>query len=139
MTMTVTPRPTGHPGYSQTLPRQPESAAEARRLVRTALAAWRMGGVAEDAVTVVSELVANSVEHARWGAIRVVVGRPTANMVRLGVVDRSKVLPILRTEFTGVPLRGRGLVIVDRLTARWGTELYPWGKQVWGELWVEGR
>ncbi|MET7610324.1 ATP-binding protein [Streptomyces seoulensis] len=98
-----------------------------------------MGGVAEDAVTVVSELVANSVEHARWGAIRVVVGRPTANVVRLGVVDRSKVLPILRTEFTGVPLRGRGLVIVDRLTARWGTELYPWGKQVWGELWVEGR
>ncbi|MFD4725454.1 ATP-binding protein [Streptomyces seoulensis] len=98
-----------------------------------------MGGVAEDAVTVVSELVANSVEHARWGAIRAVVGRPTANVVRLGVVDRSKVLPILRTEFTGVPLRGRGLVIVDRLTARWGTELYPWGKQVWGELWVEGR
>lgn len=38
-----------------------------------------------------------------------------------------------------VPVHRRGLVIVDRLTARWGTELYPWGKQVWGELWVEGR
>ncbi|MGV9317865.1 ATP-binding protein [Streptomyces sp. NPDC003660] len=139
MTVIVTPRPTGHPGYSQTLPRQPESAAEARRLVRTALAAWRMDGLVEDAVTVASELVANSVEHARCASIRVIVGRTTANTVRLGVVDRSKVLPVLRTEFSGVPLRGRGLLIVDRLTARWGTELYPWGKQVWGELWVEGR
>nr|WP_244333859.1 ATP-binding protein [Streptomyces seoulensis] len=139
MTVTVTPHPTGHPGYSQTLPRKPESAGEARRLVRTALAAWRMDMLIEDAVTVASELVANSVEHARSASIRVVVGRPTPNTVRLGVVDRSKVLPVLRTEFTGVPLRGRGLLIVDRLTARWGTELYPWGKQVWGELRVEGR
>ncbi|MFI9392042.1 ATP-binding protein [Streptomyces bauhiniae] len=137
--MTATPRPTGHPGYSQTLPRQPESAAEARRLVRTALAAWRMDGLIEDAVTVTSELVANSVEHARCASIRVIVGRPTANTVRLGVVDRSKVLPVLRTEFSGDPLRGRGLLIVDKLTARWGTELYPWGKQVWGEFWAEAR
>ncbi|MFF7384223.1 hypothetical protein [Streptomyces griseoluteus] len=51
----------------------------------------------------------------------------------------TQVLPILRTEFTGDPLRGRGLLIVDRLTARWGTEMYAWGKQMWGELWVEGR
>ncbi|MFJ5018593.1 ATP-binding protein [Streptomyces griseoluteus] len=71
--------------------------------------------------------------------VRLIVNRPTSNMVRLGVVDRSKVLPILRTEFTGNPLRGRGLLIVDSLTCRWGTEMYPWGKQVWGELWMEER
>ncbi|MFD8673184.1 ATP-binding protein [Streptomyces seoulensis] len=98
-----------------------------------------MDGLIEDAVTVTSALVANSVEHARCASIRVIVGRPTADTVRLGVVDRSKVLPVLRTEFSGDPLQGRGLLIVDRLTARWGTELYPWGKQVWGELWAEAR
>ncbi|MDX3067670.1 ATP-binding protein, partial [Streptomyces sp. ND04-05B] len=35
MTVTATPRPTGHPGYSQTVDRVPESAGVARRLVRT--------------------------------------------------------------------------------------------------------
>ncbi|MBJ7905128.1 ATP-binding protein [Streptomyces sp. DSM 110735] len=34
---TTRARPTGHPGYSETLPRDPKSAATARRLVRVAV------------------------------------------------------------------------------------------------------
>ncbi|MGW4079557.1 hypothetical protein ACWELB_39825 [Streptomyces asiaticus] len=37
MSVTATPRIKGHPGYSQTMRRAPESAEVARKLVRTAL------------------------------------------------------------------------------------------------------
>ncbi|MGW3305866.1 ATP-binding protein [Streptomyces sp. NPDC001073] len=139
MTVTVESRPTGHPGYSTTLPREAESAAIARSLVRTALAAWHLEELTEDAVTVMSELVANSVDHARLASIRVIVNRPTDNWVRIGVVDRSRAVPMMQTESNGDPTRGRGLVIVDALADRWGTDIYRWGKQVWGELRVRDQ
>ncbi|MFJ1600213.1 ATP-binding protein [Streptomyces sp. NPDC088261] len=137
MTVTATPSPTGHPGYSQPLPRQPESAAVARRLVRTALAAWGLEDQIDDATAVITELVSNAVDHGRLSSIRVIVSRPTENWIRLGVVDRSKAIPMMRTDSNGDQIRGRGLVIVNSLTERWGTDLYPWGKQVWGEMRVE--
>ncbi|MER6153022.1 ATP-binding protein [Streptomyces hirsutus] len=134
MTATATPRPTGHPGYSETLPREPESAAVARRLVRTALATWGLEDRIDDAMVVITELVSNAVDHSRLASIRVIVSRPSESRVRLGVVDRSKVVPTMRTDSNGDQVRGRGLVLVDSLTERWGTDLYRWGKQVWGEL-----
>ncbi|MGA5027329.1 MULTISPECIES: ATP-binding protein [Streptomyces griseoincarnatus group] len=111
-----------------------ESATVARRLVRTALAAWGLEDQMDDASLVITELVSNAVDHGRLPSIRVIVSRPTANRVRLGVVDRSKAVPMMRTDSNGDQLRGRGLVLVDALTERWGTDLYGWGKQVWGEL-----
>ncbi|MET9778492.1 ATP-binding protein [Streptomyces sp. NPDC006367] len=134
MTVMATPRPTGHPGYSETLPREPESAAAARRLVRTALAAWGLEEQTDDAMVVVTELVSNAVEHGRLSSIRVVVSRLTDNHVRIGVVDRSKSIPVLRTDSDGDQVRGRGLLLVDALAERWGTDLHRWGKQVWAEL-----
>ncbi|WP_411075200.1 ATP-binding protein [Streptomyces sp. cmx-4-7] len=134
MTVTATSRPTGHPGYSQTLPREPQSAVAARRLVRAALTVWGLESLIDDATLVVTELVSNAVDHGRLPSIRVLVSRPSANRVRVGVVDRSKTVPVLRTDSNGDQLRGRGLVLVDALTEQWGIELYRWGKQVWAEL-----
>lgn len=134
MTVTATPHPTGRPGYSQTLPREPESAAVARRLVRTALIAWGLEEHIDDAMLVITELVSNAVHHGRLASIRVVVTRPAEHRVRLGVVDRSRALPVMRTDSDGNRLRGRGLVLVDALTERWGTDLHQWGKDVWAEL-----
>ncbi|MFF8884092.1 ATP-binding protein [Streptomyces flaveolus] len=128
------PRPTGYPVYSETLPREPQSAAVARRLVRTALAAWGLEHQIDDATVVITELVSNAVEHGRLSSIRLIVSRPTEGRVRLGVVDRSKSIPMMRTDSNGDQVRGRGLVLVDALTELWGTDLYRWGKQVWGEL-----
>ncbi|MFJ2951517.1 ATP-binding protein [Streptomyces sp. NPDC087226] len=87
MTVMATPHPTGSPGYSETLPRKPESAAVARTLVRTALAAWGLEEHIDDAMVVITELVSNAVEHGRLASIRVVVTRPAEHWVRLGVVD----------------------------------------------------
>ncbi|MFV0127013.1 ATP-binding protein [Streptomyces sp. HMX112] len=130
---TTRARPTGHPGYSQTLPREPGSAAIARRLVRVALTAWGLDDLAEDGALIVAELVANAVRHARRDSIRVVVERPGASRVRIGVVDLSKALP-MRGEPGPEDEGGRGLVLVATLAADWGTEPLPWGKRVWAEL-----
>ncbi|MEU1800605.1 ATP-binding protein [Streptomyces sp. NPDC019937] len=136
--MTATPRPKGHPGYSEVLPRVPESAEVARRLVRAALAAWGQEELIEDAALVVTELVSNAVRHAPLSVIRVIVTRPTDTLIRVGVVDRAHSVPLLRTDSNGDDTRGRGLLLVEAYTDQWGTEVYPWGKQVWGELKCKG-
>lgn len=126
-------RPTGCPGYSETLPREPGSAAVARRPVRAALAAWGMEELTDDGALIVSELVSNAVRHARSHAIRVTVTRPGPSRVRIGVVDKSTRLPELgepRDEDEG----GRGLPLVRALARDWGTDSLPWGKRVWAEL-----
>ncbi|MEK9520684.1 ATP-binding protein [Streptomyces venezuelae] len=133
-TSLVTSCPTGPPAYSQTLPRDARTAAVARRLVRTALTLWGLDSLAEDATLVMTELVSNAVDHSRLPSIRVIVSRPSANAVRVGVVDRSRALPTLRTDSDDDEPRGRGLLLIDTLTDDWGTELYRWGKQVWAEL-----
>lgn len=132
--MTVTAsRPIGHPGYSETLPREPESAATARRLVRVACATWGLEELTEHGALVVSELVANAVRHARSRSIRVTVARPRAACLRIGVVDRSKVLPEPR-EPGDADEGGHGLALVAELADGWGTDPLPWGKRVWAEL-----
>ncbi len=123
---TTRARPTGHPGYSETLPREPESAAIARRLVRVALSVWGLDDLAEDGALIISELVSNAVQHARRESIQVVIDRPGSARVRLGVVDFSKVPPV-RREPDPERESGRGLALVGELAETWGTEPLPWG------------
>ncbi|WP_332112862.1 ATP-binding protein [Streptomyces sp. ActVer] len=132
--MTATPSPTGHPGYSQTLDRVPESASVARSLVRTALVAWHQEHLVEDALNVITEPVSNAVDHARRPSIRVVVARPSDGWIRLGVVDRPRDIPEMRLDSNEDQIRGRGLVLVEALSDLWGTDLHRWGKTVWAEL-----
>ncbi|MEU0411739.1 ATP-binding protein [Streptomyces griseorubiginosus] len=128
-------RPTGHPGYSETLPGLEESADVARQLVRVALAAWQLEDLTDTGVLLVTELVANAVKHTNSRHIRVVVSRPSEAWVRIGVSDRSRTMPEIRkSNGDSLPTGGRGLVLVDALADRWGTDLRWWGKHVWGEL-----
>ncbi|WP_376735799.1 ATP-binding protein [Streptomyces broussonetiae] len=90
-------RQTGCPGYSETLPREPESAAAARRLVRTACFVWGLDDLSEDGALVVSELVSNAVRHARRDTIRVGIDRTGAGRVCVGVVDFSKTRPVRKS------------------------------------------
>lgn len=126
-------RPTGHPGYTQTLPCAAESAEPARNLVRTALSVWGMPHLEDDGALVVTELVANAAQHTHGHVIRVSVSRPAPGLVRIDVVDRSQKRPERRTagEYSE---NGRGLALVELLTDRWGTDLLPFGKRVWGLL-----
>ncbi|MGC5565355.1 ATP-binding protein [Streptomyces sp. FR-108] len=133
-------RPTGVPGYSETFPCLPSSALSARRLVRIALTNWRLQQLVDDAELVVSELVSNAVRHTSSRVIRVTAAWPMDTRVRIGVVDRSRTIPHLQyADRDHIRPHGRGLLMVDALTYRWGTDLYPWGKMVWGDLAVEAQ
>ncbi|QHF96210.1 MULTISPECIES: ATP-binding protein [Streptomyces] len=133
MTVTATFRPTGHPGYSETLPRKPESAAVARRLVRAACAAWGLERMGEDGAVIVSELVTNAVQHARGESVRVMVQHAGRGTVRVAVADLSRARPVEREAGHGDE-DGRGLLMVMGLAADWGTDERRWGKIVWADL-----
>ncbi|RMI44438.1 ATP-binding protein [Streptomyces triticirhizae] len=133
MTVTASARPTGHPGYSETLPCEEASISAARRLVRTALLAWGLDELAEDSSVIVSELATNTVRHTGCRHMRVTISRPTPDWVRVAVVDKSRTMPDPRTA-SGTDTDGRGLIVVEALSDRWGTDLLRWGKRVWAEL-----
>ncbi|WP_029391206.1 ATP-binding protein [Streptomyces xiaopingdaonensis] len=133
---TTPARQTGRARYSETLPRQPESAATARRLLHAACAVWGLNDLAEDGALIVSELVANAVQHARRESIRVVIDHRDAARVRVGVADLSRARPV-EHEADGSEEGGRGLRLVAALAADWGTDERRWGKIVWADL--EGR
>ncbi|MFI1092716.1 ATP-binding protein [Streptomyces sp. NPDC020917] len=133
MPVTKTTSPTGHPGYSETLKCTSESTEAARRLVRTALATWDLEALVDDAVLIVSELVTNAVRHTPSLLIRVSITRSAPGLVRIDVVDRSQ-RPPLRRRTDEYSENGRGLTLVDRLTAHWGSDPLPFGKRVWAVL-----
>jgi serine/threonine-protein kinase RsbW len=110
-----------------------ESAPRARRLVEAVLQTWDVPHLAEAALVVVTELVANAAYHARAESIRVTVTRLDERAVRVAVVDKSRALPHLRPASPGEE-HGRGLVLVEAMSARWGVDTLPWGKRVWAEL-----
>ncbi|MCK8677990.1 ATP-binding protein [Streptomyces lichenis] len=123
------------PGYWEMLPRERESAAVARELVRAALDRWGLTELVDDAALVVTELVANAVDHAPDGAtIRVAVIRIRTTRIRISVVDgAAHRLPPLRAAGPDAE-RGRGLLLVEALSDQWGVDLLPWGKRVRADL-----
>ncbi|MCX4851339.1 ATP-binding protein [Streptomyces sp. NBC_00893] len=102
------------------LPREPETAAEARRLVRVSLSAWGLDDVADPAELVISDFIANADRHARGPVVRVIVERPAGDRVYLGVVDRAPNGVPQQQEPDAGAVGGRGLMMVDALTDRWG-------------------
>jgi serine/threonine-protein kinase RsbW len=114
-----------------------ESAEAARKLVKTALAAWHLDELTDSGALLVTELVANAVKHTNTRNIRVVVSRPSERFVRIGVVDKARAMPQMVKPSDDLLTSGRGLLLIDALAERWGTDVYRWGKQVWAELHCE--
>ncbi|MER7841647.1 ATP-binding protein [Streptomyces sp. NPDC096040] len=121
------------PTATRSLPRLAESVPVARHLVRKALADWQLTGLDDVAELVVTELVTNSVRHARSTTIRVTVRRLDGGKVQVAVVDMSRTMPVLLPP-TEDAVDGRGLAIIDAVSVQWGTDLLPWGKRVWADL-----
>lgn len=110
----------------------PTAVSAARHFVAAVLARWQLGdAVTDDALLVTSELATNSVAHA-MSAFRISVGR-AAGLVRILCEDITRDEPEMRGAVVDSP-GGRGLLIVDRLAARWGCERAGDGKAVWAEL-----
>jgi anti-sigma regulatory factor (Ser/Thr protein kinase) len=105
--------------------------------VRAALASVHVGGWSlEDGLLVASELVTNAVEHSGCAGahrLNVEIGR-RGNNLRISVHDPglsgAAAEPV---EGVNPGPGGRGLRIVELLSARWGSER-PDGYRVWAEL-----
>lgn len=108
-----------------------ESVAEARSWVRSRLTGWQVGGLAELAELLASELVTNALRHAS-GPIEL-SALLLDDVVTLAVRDAETPLPRLRKAVDSDE-GGRGLQLVSLLAARWGARPTTAGKVVWCEL-----
>jgi len=115
------------------LPADPTAPGRARALLRGAAREWDIDDeLCQDAAMVVTELVANAVDHART-ASTLTVGVDSEGL-RVAVRDaRTGPAPEPRPIDAGAP-RGRGLQMVDALSARWGVTSHADGKTVWAVL-----
>jgi anti-sigma regulatory factor (Ser/Thr protein kinase) len=135
---------------SFTLTALPSAAFWARRHTEEMLRNWGLPAAAEMAVLVVSELVANAVKATAGGLDeserRLYDRKPNAlpyeRVAALGTVrltvscDRTRILVEVWDGGDGVPVRaspaddaesGRGLLLVDSLSTRWGWYPVPDG------------
>jgi anti-sigma regulatory factor (Ser/Thr protein kinase) len=118
-----------------TLPDGPEGASFARRAMARAAEFWRLDReLTETALLLVSELTTNAIRHGT-PPVRLSL-RLDRDRLRVEVSDGSPTLPEL-SQPGADQISGRGLQIVQLLSARWGAcaaPRRPGGKTVWFEL-----
>ncbi|GAA2817678.1 hypothetical protein GCM10010441_47760 [Kitasatospora paracochleata] len=116
------------------LPYEPQSAAAARRLVRTTLRGWELEDLVEAGELIVSELAGNAVKTGCWRRMTVAVELVTNGCVRISVRDGSRTLPCL-IDAGPAAEDGRGMALIHHLTrGHWGAELETYGKTVHADL-----
>ncbi len=107
-----------------------QTAGQARRLVRRALARWDLDELTDSVELLVSEVVTNAVRYAeRPVTLRLL----RTDVLRVEVGDDVPQLPRLR-QARATDEGGRGLYLVNRLARRWGATRLSGGKVVWFEL-----
>lgn len=115
------------------LPAIPPSIPVARHLVLELLRLWGAPQDWDDAALVVTELVANVVDHVQGEANLTLELTRSESWLRIAVVDGSSVRPVVQ-ELSHGRARGRGLRLVDAIVDRWGVEDHRGGKRIWFEL-----
>ena len=121
-------------GLSMTLPAEPLAAGLARQATQQALIVWRLTHLSDVAILLVSELVTNSVRHARTAASEIWFRLETdGDWLCIEVEDADPRHPQPRT-LTGPEESGLGFVLVDSLADKWGVYETEIGKTVWAEL-----
>jgi anti-sigma regulatory factor (Ser/Thr protein kinase) len=86
-----------------------------------------------DVLLVATELVTNAYDHGRCARKLRIWRLVKSCAVRIEVADNSPALPTLGRS-TINPARGRGMVIVDKLSKVWGVIPDVIGKTVWAEV-----
>jgi hypothetical protein len=141
----LAPLPTGTAAFTGcSISACPDAASRARSFTRQALACWDLAELTDDAQVIVTELLANAIQHAGPGR----PGRhPRAGATAPGlwlfrrtdglmcvVTDPSNLAPALKQPGQ-TSESGRGLHVVHALSDHWGwTLLREHGKAVWAIL-----
>lgn len=119
---------------TKTWPPAPQSVGRARRLLVHHLDAWGLPHLVDAALLVLSELVTNSVRHARSPQGHLIGTRfeRLERGVRIEVHDANEQKPERREASTDAEF-GRGLALVDALTdGQWGvSDREGPGKMLW--------
>ncbi|MFE9098949.1 ATP-binding protein [Streptomyces sp. NPDC007264] len=136
--MTMTAAPVGPQRYQERYPAKLEAAPQARRDIALALETWGLPQLVDVAKQVVTELVANAVEHTDAHTVSASITRTGEESARIVVTDTSRVRPTLGTPSPEAE-HGRGLLLVDALAHDWGSELVHGGKRLWAELRADGE
>lgn len=110
---------------------EPPSATSARRFVVGVLRPLVRNELVDVAALLTTELATNSVLHARSDLDVEVVVSPRE--VRVEVSDAHPSVPTARPSDPRSTY-GRGLMLVDSLSDRWGVAPHPAGKGVWFSL-----
>jgi anti-sigma regulatory factor (Ser/Thr protein kinase) len=115
------------------LPAHTHAPADARALLRDALHTWELDGLGDVTEIIVTELVANVVRHVGTTMTLRISATADRSMVRIEVDDPSSRDPEVQHPKHGSD-GGRGLMIVDALSTRWGVHHRESGKTVWAEI-----
>ncbi|MFD5514081.1 ATP-binding protein [Streptomyces sp. NPDC127051] len=110
--------------------------AAVRVFVLETLRCWGLESRVDDVCVSASELASNAVLHTPPGRIPMRVRLSlSGGIIRLEVHDRCASLP-QSVEALGDDESGRGLLVVDALSDKWGVDLarYSVGKSVWAEF-----
>ena len=108
------------------------AARRARELITEACGRWEQPGLAGNACIVATEMVNNVVAHART-PMRVLLALHGETM-SVAVRDRSAVVPSFNGPVAPTSYGGRGLLLIDSVSARWGHLVLDDGKVVWACL-----
>jgi anti-sigma regulatory factor (Ser/Thr protein kinase) len=108
-------------------PPHPQNVRHARRITRTALAAWGAPDLIDSAETVVSELVTNALRYGR-GPVDLTLAL-TGRTLRIAVSDEGTSLPVQQSPGEDAQ-SGRGLSIVEMLADNWEVVVRLTGKTV---------
>ncbi len=109
-----------------------EAIREGRYFVRDQVVARGAVEIADDAALVAAELLANAHQHGIPPVTVCVVGG--SDVVRIEVTDTNPRSPVRPAE-SATNMTGRGLALVEAMSARWGIErVAAGGKTVWAEL-----
>jgi len=131
--MTMTAASVGPQQYGKNYRPLLSSVREVRRDVSLALYTWGLDELVDDTEQIVSELMANAIEHTESDRIRTTITKTSDRTVRLEVTDRSPQEPRMHPAgFSDES--GRGIVLIDALSSKWGWNSIFGGKTVWAEV-----
>jgi anti-sigma regulatory factor (Ser/Thr protein kinase) len=115
------------------LPPASTSVPASRHLVLELLRVWDVPHDREDAALLVTELVANVVDHVGGEADLTLELSLSGSRLRIAVADGSAIRPVVQELSRDRP-RGRGLRMVESIADGWGAEDHRGGKRVWLDL-----